>query len=48
MQFVNLLLEDITAVRNRYPNISDVDFTTILNLDPTYRSGSNSVGKYTK
>ena len=48
MQFVNLLLEDIAAVRNRYPNISDVDFTTILNLDPTYRNGSNSVGKYTK
>lgn len=43
-----ILLEDIAAVRQRYPNISDVDFTTILNLDPTYKDGSNSVGKYTK
>ena len=44
----SILLEDITAVKNRYPNISDEDFNRILKLDPTYRDGSNSVGKYTK
>lgn len=50
MKLINeqILLEDIAAVRKRFPNISDEDFNKILELDPTYREGSNSVGKYTK
>lgn len=44
----DLLLEDIAAVKALYPNISDSDFNDILSIDPTYKEGSNSVGKYTK
>lgn len=43
-----ILTEDIEAVRNRFPDISDDDFYTILSLDPTYKKDSNSVGTYTK
>ena len=43
-----ILTEDIEAVRNRFPDISDDDFYVILSLDPTYKKDSNSVGTYTK
>ena len=47
-----LLLEDIDAVKkvfmNRFPDMSDEEFDEIINLDPTYKDGSNSVGKYGK
>ena len=42
----NYLLEDIAAVKKYYPNIDDNVFMTLIALDPTYRDGSNSVGKY--
>lgn len=48
LENINLLLEDIEAVKKLYPNISDEDFNNLLHQDPTYREGSNSVGKYTK
>ena len=44
----NILLEDIESVRKYYPNIDDETFDMILHTDPTYKEGSNSVGKYTK
>lgn len=44
----NYLIEDIAAVKKYYPNIDDNTFMTLIALDPTYRDGSNSVGKYGK
>ena len=48
----NLLLEDIEAVKkvfmNRFPDMSDEEFDEIIKLDPTFKDGSNSVGKYGK
>jgi hypothetical protein len=44
----NYLLEDIAAVKKYYPNIDDTTFMQLIQLDPTYRDGSNSVGKYGK
>lgn len=44
----NYLLEDIAAVKKYYPNIDDDVFMKLIALDPTYRDGSNSVGKYGK
>lgn len=44
----NYLVEDIQAVKKYYPNIDDNTFMTLIALDPTYRDGSNSVGKYGK
>ena len=47
-----LLLEDIDAVKkvfmNRFPDMSEEEFDEIIKLDPTYKEGSNSVGKYGK
>lgn len=40
--------EDIEAVKKYYPNIEDDMFMNLIALDPTYRDGSNSVGKYGK
>lgn len=40
--------EDIEAVKKYYPNIEDNMFMNLIALDPTYRDGSNSVGKYGK
>lgn len=50
MRFVleKYLTEDIEAVKNRYPDIDDTTFDTALKADPTYKEGSNSVGRYTK
>lgn len=42
------MLEDIDAVKRYYPNIDDNTFMNLVALDPTYRDGSNSVGKYGK
>ena len=42
------LLEDIAAVKKYYPNIDDATFMQLIALDPTYRDGSNSLGKYGK
>ena len=42
------LYEDIAAVKKYYPKIDDTTFYTLIALDPTYRDGSNSVGKYGK
>ena len=44
----NYLFEDIAAVKKYYPNIDDSTFMKLIALDPTYRDGSNSVGKYGK
>ena len=44
----NILQEDIAAVKKYYPNIPDDTFMQLISLDPTYRDGSNSVGKYGK
>lgn len=43
-----MLLEDIDAVKQRFPDIPDETFEQILALDPTYRPGSKSVGKFSK
>ncbi len=43
-----VLDEDIAAVKKYYPNIDDDVFMQLISLDPTYRDGSNSVGKYGK
>lgn len=43
-----MLLEDIDAVKQRFPDIPDETFEQILELDPTYRPGSKSVGKFSK
>lgn len=42
------LVEDIEAVKKYYPNIDDTTFRELIELDPTYRNGSNSLGKYGK
>ena len=42
------LVEDIEAVKKYYPNIDDATFRRLIELDPTYRAGSNSLGKYGK
>lgn len=47
---IQLLHEDIDAVK-RQPEFSGIDddmFMRLIALDPTYREGSNSVGKYGK
>ena len=44
----NFLNEDIEAVKKYYPNIDDSTFMDLISLDPTYRDGSNSLGKYGK
>lgn len=43
-----ILTEDIEAVKKLYPTIPDELFDLVVKADPTYREGSNSVGKYTK
>lgn len=44
-----ILKEDIEAVRKMYPTLSDADFEYIVKeFDPTYKAGSDSVGKYGK
>ena len=43
-----ILTEDISAVMKYYPNIPEDIFMQLIALDPTYRSGSGSLGKYGK
>ena len=45
---LRILNEDIAAVKKYYPNIDDNTFMQLIQLDPTYKDGSNSVGKYGK
>ena len=42
------LTEDIAAVKRQYSYIPEDDFDKIIRLDPTFKEGSNSVGKYGK
>ena len=42
------LTEDIAAVKRQYSHIPEEDFYDIIKLDPTYKEGSDSVGKYGK
>ena len=43
-----LFLETIASVKANYPRIPDDTFMTIIQLDPTYIEGKDSVGKYGK
>lgn len=43
-----VLTEDIAGVKKQYPKIDDSTFDKALSSDPTYKDGSNNVGKYTK
>lgn len=45
---LRILNEDIQAVKKYYPDIDDNTFMQLIALDPTYKDGSNSVGKYGK
>lgn len=42
------LNEAIEDIKKYYPNIPDDIFLQLIELDPTYRSGSSSAGKYGK
>lgn len=41
-----LLSEDIEGMKKYYPNIPDDKFQAIIELDPTYKQGSNNAGTY--
>lgn len=43
-----LFLETLASVKANYPRIPDDMFMTIVQLDPTYVEGKDSVGKYGK
>lgn len=43
-----LFLETIASVMANYPNIPEDQFLSIISLDPTYKEGRDSVGKYGK
>ena len=45
---VFLLNEAIEDIKKYYPNIPDDIFLQLIELDPTYRQGSSSAGKYGK
>lgn len=42
------LNEDLNDIKKNFTNITDNLFKQIISLDPTYRQGSNSAGKYGK
>lgn len=42
------LVEDIEAMKKYYPNIPEEDFMDYVELDPTYKGGSNNAGIYGK
>ena len=45
----HVLNEDIAAVRKMFPKLGDGEFSYIVKkFDPTYKPGSDSVGKFTK
>ena len=43
-----VLKEDISAVRQRYPEIDDSTFYKLISFDPTYNPNRDSVGNYGK
>ena len=43
-----ILEEDIEAMKPHYPNIPENRFQSIIELDPTYKSGSANAGTYGK
>lgn len=43
-----LFMEAIADIKKYYPNIDDDTFMQLIKLDPTYRQGSKSAGKYGK
>lgn len=45
---IYLLNEAIEDIKKYYPNIPDDIFLQLIELDPTYRQGSSSAGKYGK
>ena len=45
---VTYITEDIEAMKPHYPNIPDEKFQEIIELDPTYKKGSNNAGTYGK
>ena len=44
----DFLTEAIEDMKKYYPNIPDEDFMTYIELDPTYRKGSDRAGTYAK
>lgn len=44
----SLLNEDIASVMRLYPKIDKEMFMKLISLDPTYKEGRDSVGKYGK
>ena len=44
----DIIFEDIEAMKKYYPNIPSDDFMYYIELDPTYREGSNNAGTYGK
>ena len=44
----DFLTEAIEDMKKYYPNIPDKDFMTYIELDPTYRKGSDRAGTYAK
>ena len=45
---VTYITEDIEAMKPHYPNIPDEKFQEVIELDPTYKKGSNNAGTYGK
>ena len=43
-----ILYEDIQSMKQYYPNIPDEVFQGLVELDPTYKRGSNNAGTYGK
>ena len=44
----SILEEDIEGIKKHYPNIPDEKFQELIELDPTYKMGSNNAGTYGK
>ena len=45
---IKYLFEDIEGMKKYYTNIPDERFMSIIELDPTYKKGSNNAGTYGK
>lgn len=48
LSHMTYITEDIEAMKPHYPNIPDAKFQSIIELDPTYKQGSNNAGTYGK
>ena len=46
--YENALLEGLEDLKKHYPKVKEEDFMRIVELDPTYKKGSDKAGKYTK